>query len=188
MPPSSSSCVEQAGDHHSNSGEPVAPPASAVVSNSEYKYWAFISYSHSDEQWAQWLHKELETYRVPRRLVGRRNAFGEVPRRVFPVFRDREELPGAFDLGSNLTDALRLSRNLIVICSPRSATSHWVNEEIKLYKSMGREDRVLCLIVDGEPNASDRPELGLAECFPPALRFRVGRDGTLSDARTEPIA
>jgi len=179
MPPS----IEPAGD----SRVPVSatPPPNA---DPDYKYWAFISYSHSDEQWAQWLHKELETYRVPRRLVGRRNAFGAVPRRVFPVFRDREELPGAFDLGSNLTDALRLSRNLIVICSPRSAASHWVNEEIKLYKSMGREDRVLCLIVDGEPNATDRPDLGLPECFPPALRFRVGADGGLSDVRTEPIA
>ncbi|HEV2802126.1 MAG TPA: toll/interleukin-1 receptor domain-containing protein [Pyrinomonadaceae bacterium] len=175
MPPS----VEPAGDE---------TPAPVTVDNSEYKYWAFISYSHSDEQWAQWLHKELETYRVPRRLVGRRNAFGEVPRRIFPVFRDREELPGAFDLGSNLTDALRLSRNLIVICSPRSAVSHWVNEEIKLFKSMGRQDRVLCLIVEGEPNASDRPDLGMLECFPPALRFRVGADGQLTDIRTEPIA
>jgi hypothetical protein len=163
-------------------------PATPPPADSDYKYWAFISYSHSDEQWAQWLHKELETYRVPRRLVGRKNAFGQVPRRVFPVFRDREELPGAFDLGSNLTNALRLSRNLIVICSPRAAASHWVNEEIKLYKSMGREDRVLCLIVDGEPNASDRPQLGLPECFPPALRYRVGRDGELTDVRTEPIA
>ncbi|HJR06608.1 MAG TPA: toll/interleukin-1 receptor domain-containing protein [Pyrinomonadaceae bacterium] len=185
-PSSNSGSAEQSGDRSSNNREPAAQHA--AVSNSEYKYWAFISYSHSDEHWAQWLHKELETYRVPRRLVGRRNAFGEVPRRVFPVFRDREELPGAFDLGSNLTDALRLSRNLIVICSPRSATSHWVNEEIKLYKSMGREDRVLCLIVDGEPNASDRPELGLAECFPPALRFRVGSDGELTEVRNEPIA
>lgn len=176
--------VEQASDKKPT--ETHVPAAAPAVP--EYKYWAFISYSHSDEEWAQWLHKELETYRVPRRLVGHRNAFGAVPKRVFPVFRDREELPGAFDLGSNLTNALRLSRNLIVICSPRSAASHWVNEEIKLYKSMGREDRVLCLIVEGEPNASDRPELGTLECFPPALRFRVGADGQLTDTRTEPIA
>jgi hypothetical protein len=179
MPPS----VERAGDE-----EPAHATTPPPTANSDYKYWAFISYSHSDEQWAQWLHKELETYRVPRRLVGRRNAFGEVPRRIFPVFRDREELPGAFDLGSNLTDALRLSRHLIVICSPRSAASHWVNEEIKLYKSMGREDRVLCLIVEGEPNASDRPGMETSECFPPALRFRVGADGGLTEMRTEPIA
>jgi hypothetical protein len=177
--------VEQVSDKEPPPVSTETPPPTA---NSDYKYWAFISYSHSDEQWAQWLHKELETYRVPRRLVGRTNAFGSVPRRIFPVFRDREELPGAFDLGSNLTDALRLSRNLIVICSPRSAASHWVNEEIKLFKSMGRADRVLCLIVEGEPNATDRRDLAVLECFPPALRFRVDADGQLTDVRTEPIA
>ena len=27
------------------------------------KYWAFLSYSHADRQWGDWLHKALETYR-----------------------------------------------------------------------------------------------------------------------------
>jgi len=117
----------------------------------EYKYWAFISYSHHDEAWAKWLHKSLETYSVPRNLAGRKTSkHGELPRRVFPVFRDRDELPGAADLGGKIKTALRQSRNLIVICSPRAAVSKWVNEEIKTYKAMGRDDRVLCLIVDGD--------------------------------------
>ncbi len=33
------------------------------------KYWAFISYSHRDTQWADWLHKALESYRPPKRLI-----------------------------------------------------------------------------------------------------------------------
>ena len=37
----------------------------------EFKYWAFISYSHQDKAWGDWLHKALETYRVPKRIVGR---------------------------------------------------------------------------------------------------------------------
>ena len=53
---------------------------------------------------------------------------------------------------------------------------------------MGREDRVLSLIVDGEPNASDMPDAGLLECFPPAMRFRVDAAGTLLTERSEPIA
>jgi len=27
----------------------------------DFKYKAFISYSHNDEKWADWLHKALET-------------------------------------------------------------------------------------------------------------------------------
>ncbi len=153
-----------------------------------YKYWAFISYSHQDKEVADWLHHALETYRVPRRLVGRPSRDGAVPPRLFPVFRDREELPGSASLGDSITGALAASRYLVVVCSPRSAVSRWVNEEVKAFKVLGREDRILCLIVDGEPNAADKPEAGLLECFPETVRHRVEADGRVSAERIEPIA
>lgn len=152
------------------------------------KYWAFISYSHADKAWGDWLHRAVETWRPPRSLVGRAGRDGPVTRKNLPVFRDREELPSGANLSDNINNALRESLYLIVICSPRSAASRWVNEEGRYFKALGREDRVLCLIVDGEPNASDKPESGLLECFPPAVRFRVGSDGALTARRTEPIA
>jgi tetratricopeptide (TPR) repeat protein len=111
-----------------------------------------------------------------------------VPKRLAPVFRDREELASATDLGSEINDSLARSATQIVICSPSSARSHWVNEEILAFKRLGREDRIFCLIVDGEPNASDDPAQAEQECFPPALRYRLGPDGNLSTTRTEPIA
>lgn len=155
---------------------------------SEYHYWAFISYSHADEKWADWLHKALETYGVPKVLVGKPSKHGPVPKRAFPVFRDRDELPSSADLGDKLTAALRQSRFLIVVCSPRAVASKWVNEEVKTFKSLGREDRVLCLIVDGEPYASDHPEWGLEECFPEPVRYHVDSARRVTGDRTEPIA
>jgi len=152
----------------------------------DFRYWAFISYSHGDAKWGDWLHAALETYRVPARLVRNASPEGAVPKRVFPVFRDREELASSSSLGENIENALRLSRALIVICSPRAAASRWVNEEIKLYKSMGREGRVFCLIVDGEPNAP--ADSGLLECFPKAVLVRLDEKGELSDEPAEPIA
>ena len=107
---------------------------------------------------------------------------------LYPIFRDREELPTATSLGEQIEQALEHSDYLIVICSPRSAKSMWVNEEILQFKRLGRSDRILAIIVDGEPNASDKPGLEEQECFPPALRFELGEDGELSDVRTEPIA
>lgn len=154
----------------------------------QYKYWAFISYSHQDRAWGDWLHKTLETYRVPARLAGRPSRDGQIPRRVYPVFRDRDELPSSANLGDALNESLRDSRYQIVICSPRSAASKWVNEEIKYFKSLGREDRVLCLIVDGEPNVFDIPGRDIEECFAPALRYRVDRNGQITDKIAEPIA
>jgi dipeptidyl aminopeptidase/acylaminoacyl peptidase len=154
------------------------------------KYWAFLSYSHTDRRWADWLHKALETYRVPRRLVGKESREGQVPKKVYPIFRDREELPVSADLGVKINEALRESRYLIVICSPRSAQSRWVGEEITTYKKLGREDRILALIVDGEPNASDgKPGFKAEdECFHEAMRYRWSMDGQRSQVRSEPIA
>jgi Tfp pilus assembly protein PilF len=152
------------------------------------KYRAFLSYSHKDTKWAAWLHKSLEVYRPPKQIVGQQTARGEVPKRLSPIFRDREELSSATDLGERISEALRESACQIVICSPSAARSRWVNEEILAYKRLGGEQRIFCIVVGGEPNASDTPGQADAECFPPALRYRIAADGTLSDQRTEPIA
>jgi tetratricopeptide (TPR) repeat protein len=154
----------------------------------DFKYFAFISYSHADERWSRWLHRSLETYRVPKRLIGRVTNRGPVPGRLTPVFRDRDELTGAADLGSTVTAALGASRDLIVICSPAAARSRWVDEEVRAFKRMGRGDRILTLIVDGEPNATARPGEGQQECFTASLRFELDPDGGLSARPAEPIA
>lgn len=144
------------------------------------RYWAFISYSHEDRRWARWLHRRLERYRVPRRLVGRRHWSGATPRQLSPIFRDRDELPSSADLGGVIGEALRESRYLIVICSPRAARSRWVNEEVETFKRLGREDRVLCLKIGR--NA------GAAEGFVPALRTRYDASGAPTGERAEPLA
>jgi len=151
-------------------------------------YRAFIAYSHQDEGWAQWLQQALETYRVPARLVGAQTEFGTIPRRLAPIFRDRSELPSAADLSQKITEALRQSANLIVICSPHAAISHYVDEEISTFKRLGRAERIFCLIVAGEPQASILPGREAEECFSPALRFRFGADGLLTQERAAPIA
>jgi tetratricopeptide (TPR) repeat protein len=148
------------------------------------RYRAFISYSHRDAKWAEWLHRRLETYPLPRNLVGRDTPYGPVPERLHPIFRDRDELGTATDLSTEITAALQDSMFLVVLCSPAAAASAWVNEEVRSFKRMHGEGRVRAIIVDGEPFAADPAR----ECFPAALRFRVGPDGAVSDVRTEPMA
>ena len=156
--------------------------ASAGTATS-YKYRAFISYSHRDERRASWLHKAIEGYRVPKPLIGQPARDGATPEKIFPIFRDREELASSPDLSASLRLALEQSAHLIVLCSPAAAGSRWVNQEILEFKRLGRADRILALIVEGEPNASD-PAL---ECFPPALKYVVA-DGQLTEQQAEPIA
>ena len=109
---------------------------------------------------------------------------------MFPIFRDREELPVSADLNANITLALSQSRFLVVICSPSAARSRWVNQEILTFKCLGRADSILALIIDGEPNASEGKEnfMPEQECFSQALRYVVSEDGTLTADRTEPVA
>ncbi|GAB2655449.1 toll/interleukin-1 receptor domain-containing protein [Arenimonas aestuarii] len=142
------------------------------------RYAAFISYSHADTHWAKWLQKQLESFRVPRRLVGTAGEYGPVPARLAPVFRDREELASANDLGGRITQALDASDALVVICSPAAAASPWVNEEIRSYRRLGRSDRIHCLLVPAEPGGRAGP------LFPPALVEVIDPE----EAAPEPIA
>jgi tetratricopeptide (TPR) repeat protein len=152
------------------------------------KFFAFISYSHADKKWAEWLHGALEKYRIPARLVGQATAQGEIPSRLTPIFRDRDELASATDLGRTVNAALEQSANLIVICSPRAVKSRWVDEEVRAFKRMGRSERIFCLIVDGEPGASDIPGRDEEECLVPALRFVLDEQGQPTAQRSEPVA
>jgi len=133
------------------------------------RYWSFISYSHADRAWADWLHKSLERYRIPRRLVGVTIASGPVPSRIAPVFLDRVELAATTDLDATIAEALRSSRSLIVICSPAATRSPRVTQEIELFGGL-KSGRLLCLIVAGRPNAEERGGSAAEECFPLPLR------------------
>ena len=124
-------------------------------------YYAFISYKREDERMAKWLQHKLEHYKLPSNLNGRT----DLPRSIRPIFRDATELtPG--NLPQQIHDALEASQHLIVICSPRSAQSYWVNKEIETFIAMGKQDNIIPYIIDGQPFAEDVDD----ECFPPAIR------------------
>jgi tetratricopeptide (TPR) repeat protein len=127
-------------------------------------YHAFISYSHADDRWARWLQSALESYRLPGQLARERLNDGAGSNRLFPIFRDRDELASSSDLSQSIRTALQQSSALIVVCSPAAAQSKWVNEEIRQFRHLGRADQIHCLLVDGSP------ERGAEDCaFPAAL-------------------
>jgi tetratricopeptide (TPR) repeat protein len=144
----------------------------------EFSYRAYISYSHQDEAWAAWLHRALESYRVPAKIVGKKTAAGVVPARIRPVFRDRDDLSSATDLKETVKQALVTSQNLIVLCSPAAAASRWVNEEIRLFAKHVDKDRIFCVIVAGDAASGDVPA-----CFPAALAETGLVEPLAADAR-----
>ena len=163
-------------------------PGEASVSGDGAKYWAFISYSHRDTKVAAALQRALETYRLPRRLVGTRTAVGEVPAFLKPAFRDRDEMEAGADLKATVREALAQSRWLVIVCSPEAARSPWVNREIIEFKKLLGEPRVLACIVAGEPFASRVPGREAEECFPDALRYALTPEGLPQGEELEPIA
>jgi tetratricopeptide (TPR) repeat protein len=125
------------------------------------RYRAFVSYSHADERWARWLQRALERYRVPKTL---RKAQPGLPERLFPIFRDRDELASSTDLSESIQAAMVDSEAMVVVCSPNAAKSQWVNREVERFRQLRPGARILCLLVGGSPTA------GAADCaFPPAL-------------------
>ena len=121
--------------------------------------------------------RNLRTLRVPRHLIGQNSSFGTIPSRLYPIFRDRDELAGAAQLGPLIEQALDDSSHLIILCSPHAVQSRWVNEEIRMFKAMGKENRVLCLILSGEPMSEDAKGESKNECIPLAARRLVNAEG-----------
>lgn len=135
------------------------------------RYRAFISYSHQDAAAGRRLHRRLEGYVLPKRLVGRPTPRGPVPRRLGPIFRDREDLPAADNLSDEVRAALAGSASLIVICSPAARQSPWVSREVELFRSLHPDRPVLAALISGTP----------AQAFPDALVANAAREPLAAD-------
>ena len=147
-----------------------------------FKYRAFLSYAHADTRAVRRLHRRLEAFRIDKDLIGRQTAQGPVPQTLRPVFRDRDDFNAGQALNDQTIAALDASAALIALCSPVSAKSHYVNEEIRLFRSRHPDRPVIPVIIDGVPGDAER------ECFAPALRFAIAGDGTVTNASQDELA
>jgi tetratricopeptide (TPR) repeat protein len=136
-----------------------------------FKYRAFLSYSHRDAGWAKWLHGRLEAFHFDKYLVGRETSVGPVPRTLRPIFRDREDFSGGHTLTGATVAALDASAALIVLCSPIAASRPAVNEEVRLFRSRHPDRPVIPVIIEGT----------VPDNLPPALRFELAADGSVTD-------
>ena len=148
-----------------------------------FKYRAFISYSHADTAWAKWLHRALEGFTHRQGPRGPRDGDRSDPQGAPPHLpRPRRLHRGPCALPTRRSPRSMRSAALIVICSPAAAKSHYVNEEIRLFKSRHPDRPVVPLIVAGKPGD---PEL---ECFPPALKFKLDAKGRITKRKVELLA
>ena len=111
-------------------------------------YNAFISYRHAkeDTKAAELVQHSLEHLRIP---VPIREKTGI--KKIERIFRDKEELPITSSLSESISEALEHSDFLIVICSVRTNESYWVSREIEYFLKSHSKDKVLTVLVDGDP-------------------------------------
>lgn len=111
-------------------------------------YNAFISYNHNprDIRIASMLQSQLENFKIP---AGVKSSAGIS--KIERVFLDKGELEVAGDLNKVICDALENTDWLIVICSPESRKSIWVQREIEYFLRNHTLDNILTVITDGEP-------------------------------------
>lgn len=131
-----------------------------------YKYFAFISYKSEDENWAKRLQEQIERFRLPAYLCKKNPG---TPKRLKPCFRYHTDI-GINQLKTELQKKLENSKFLIVVCSPKSAKSEWVGEEIETFIRLGRKSNIIPFIVDGTPYSGDENE-----CYHPVIRKHFPR-------------
>ena len=116
-----------------------------------------------DSQIAAEIQRRLEHFAVPRSIQKKTGK-----KKIDRIFRDKEELPITSDLNDDITEALANSDYLIVICSPRTGESVWVEREIETFLKTHSRREVLTVLAEGEP----------ADTIPEILRY---------DETTDPI-
>ena len=125
------------------------------------EYDAFLSYAHRDKEVTSAIQKGLHQ-------IGRR--VGQL--RALRVFRDDTNLTANPDLWAKISEALDESRFMIVVLSPQSAASHWVNEEVKYWLKHHGHDKLMLVLAEGllQWNAKDaRFDPEHSSAAPPAL-------------------
>lgn len=108
---------------------------------SRFHYSAFLSYSHRDRSEAELLHRSVERWAIPRTARPERTRS-----RLSPVFMDTQELATGVPLPVSIRRALQQSAWLLVLCTPRSAASEWVDAEIRHFVATHGEGFVIPVI------------------------------------------
>lgn len=131
------------------------------------EHWAFICYAGSDHEWASWLYENLYEFKVPKCLHGSIDKWKEIiPSKIGSVYLDREDLHAGPDHWNDIKAELERSKTLIVICSPRLMSKEYVDNEIRYFKSLGKGNRIICVIIEGEPNVKNNIDKQRVESSP----------------------
>jgi len=131
-------------------------------------YDAFVSYSRVDVDLAVRLHRSLERFAKPWNRV-----------RSLKIYRDMSSLSPEAGLWTALERGLERSTWFILIASPESARSRWVDRELSWWLEHRSIDRILMVVTGDEVTWDEEAkDFDAQRCdwVPPALRGRFDQE------------
>ena len=146
--------------------------------------WAVLAFSPEDALWADWLYRNLNGYPVPTPMIESATSHGRPRPDCVSVFPDRRDP----NYAAHYPQALEKSAYLVVVCSARSAHCPEVDARICAFKSAGGEERIIALVVEGEPEGvlENAPKTAAPEWLPAWLRWRLQDDAFATADAGEP--
>ena len=147
--------------------------------------WAVVSFVFEDACWCDWLYREFDGERVPRTLHGKPSRDGLPYPERFSVSPDPAD-PIQLE---NYVETLQTAQHLIIVVSPSSARVDVIQEHMRMFKAKGGEERIVALVVKGEP-ASPAAEPGGEndrEWLPKWLQWRFENNAFAPAGRDEPL-
>ena len=125
-------------------------------------YDVFVSYSRDDAAFVNKLVYRLGRYAPPKSL--------ELPTRCLSVFVDNKDLVGT-EYYQAIEEVLNDAKKLIVVCSPSSRKSRYVEDEIRRFLKVDERSfaDVIPILLRGIPNNEAKPEEEEFKAFPDVL-------------------
>lgn len=110
------------------------------INKNNYKYDAFISYSHAaDSKLAPSLQIALHKLAKPWHK-----------KQALSVFRDQTDLSATPHLWKNIEQALHDSKYFVLMASPEAASSKWIKKEIEFWLKYKSKEQILIVLTDGD--------------------------------------
>ncbi len=129
------------------------------------RFDAFISYSHDDAGIARRLAERMARYRVPQGL--------DPGRRRLRIFRDVERLTAHPSISEALRDRILASDHLVLLASPVSAQSRYVNEEADTFLRQHSASKMVIALAAGDPPAALPPSVQAVTDEPLSVDLRA---------------
>ena len=118
----------------------MSAPVSPQPVSDQWKYKAFISYSHAaDDRLAPALQSGLQRFGKPWYRL-----------RSIRVFRDKTGLAVTPELWGSIERALSSSEFFVLLASPQAAGSKWVAQEVEWWLQHRTRDRLLIVLTEGD--------------------------------------